>query len=287
MLRFQSAIARLIAAWVTLAVPIAHASNVERPAALDPAAYTIQGVDENPFAPLDTGQGLLIDTYRRFGNADVVPATITIEIVGVPSGVSYASVPIIIAAHGSYQIRDRDLVLKSANISGFQFGDTGFQLYLKSSSARTTTSNANYTSLNNAFTDYTTCSYTSGYDYSWINSVQFWVHTSNVGYYLSNTGVFNPNDFPVDVRRDMYDPNGVFLGSFTTTLSAHSGSFLTGPQIQSAIGYTPGPGVYHMNVFYTVLTPGVTNLLHSHVIIETVPNGGGVVDVRTNCPIEH
>jgi hypothetical protein len=275
----------VLGVFVAGALMPARATEIERPAAaLDSRNYTIQAIVGDPLE-----SNPLLDTYTRFANLGSASAVVSVKLVGDPSGVVYATVPYTLAAHGSMQIRNRDLVRNDSHISAYRAGDASIKLYLTSTGNRTSTSQVNFNSVTGLFENFNNCQYFSpGYDYSWLQGNINYIHTAAIAAYPSYIGVFNPNDFPVDVKVDVYNPAGKLLGALIANFDPHAtNSGTTSADIQAAIGYMPGSTDYHISLVATLLTPGAVSPVYSHAIVHVAGSQPSVVVMGPSCAIEH
>jgi hypothetical protein len=272
----------------------ARALGVEKQsAALDPASYTVQLFDEDTLGPDATGASNIVDTYVRLANADTTQATITVNLVGVPSGNLYSTVSYVLPAHGSKQIRSKNIVQTDGHITAYLNGDTRILMYLKSTSARTVFSLVNYNAFTGAFSDFTHCQFKANSDYSWLNTLAFFVHTSTIAQYPSTLRAFNPNGVPVALKIEVYNPNGQLIGSATGNTSTgaeplvdpYDISALSISELESALNYHPSSSDMHLNVVVTPLTSNVQPMLYEHFVTYTAGTQSAVAPISTYCPI--
>lgn len=196
-------------------------------------------------------------SYFRFANGTGSTATFSATLVGSPTGTNYGTMNITVAANASPQYSITD-IFTALRISGPSASDRQLSLYVTSQHAGRAVSvqHVNYNSQNGFFENLSVCTYRSGgVDYSYLSQQLTNVHTSLISGYPSTVYFHNFYALNATYRANVYKAGtGAFLGTLTLGLAANDTAVLNMADVERTLNYTPGPGEYHVNMFFSADT---------------------------------
>jgi hypothetical protein len=218
-----------------------ESTATERPAAL-PSGVTV-------IAPTFIGANQNY-SYIRFPNGGTGTATFNVTLVGSPTARDYGTVTVTVARFASPQYSIPDF-LRVLGLSSLGPADNAVSLYIQSPQAGNYVGfqHVVWNSVTGFFENASVCTFKPTIDYSGLNQAVFNVHTSAISGYPGTIFLHNYASAAATYRGNVFDAaNGNFLGAFSMTAPGNGTTLIDISNVETAIGFHPGPSQYHVNI---------------------------------------
>jgi len=233
---------------------------------------TQQSVNGNAFtviAPLfehDLGNV----SYIRFSNPNNVAASITVIVVGTPTGHAYGTALLTIPANASQQFAYTE-VLHHAGVqrSGYIGGDEGFSFYVSAETDGIAYSHVIHNAENKFFENMSVCVWRNDIDNSGLVRTVNNVHTTS-SYMIDYPSYIHFHHYgssPAVYAARLYrSTDGAYMGGFTINMPSNA-SYLTSAQWYiTGTAWRPTAVESHMNVRFSRNDGGEFQGIASHVV---------------------
>lgn len=248
------------------------APSIERPAALSGYGYTVIG---RVF--LDEAGNV---SYLRLLNLSGSTATVSVTLIGSPSGRNYGTTQISIANHAARQIPVTEL-LSAVGLLGPISPDTRIGLYTRSDSAPVTVQHVLYSQSTGFFENMSTCQNSSVSD---TNAALMNVHTTSITDYVSYVTIYNYTTSAVSYDVQVYEAaSGTLKGLVTVSVDPNSTFEQPFSWFQDQVQWSPSPTEYHANVV-ALPTSGSRGALIFHTVYNS--RVGVFLNLTNFCTVE-
>ena len=251
-------------------------SETEKPQAFDGTTYTV-------IAPIFLGQNGNF-SYIRFWNIETSTRTVTIRIVGWPSGEIYGATTATIPSAASPQFAVTD-ILSAAGVTGLSFGDEGYSLYVANTSASVGFMHVMFNANSLFFENVSIC------QSSILSSLQSYlmnVHSSLLPAYPSSVIWHNYLATSQTLRVFVLESRtGRLLGSKNYVMAPNGTYTIPIAFLEQDIGYTPSAfaNEYHYNLLLgNADTGGLPQIVAGQVIFN--PGINAYINMTEYCDIK-
>lgn len=259
--------------------PPAVGEDRERPAAVNGSTYTAV----TPIFDGDEGNV----SYIRLANVNDFAVTITVSVVGSPTGRLYGAAAFTIPPKASKQYAYTQ-VLQAAGVTGYVGEDNIFSFYLRSSEYRTGYQHIIFNGNNGFFENMSVCTWDPDFDYTGLNRAVGNVHTTNeymveypsivmLHHYGATRGLY---------RADLYaSETGEHKGGFSFYVEANETFVIPMSWYMETAGWTPGPSESHANIIFDRLD----GLQFEAIAGQAIYNArlGAYINMSQFCGINH
>jgi hypothetical protein len=193
-------------------------------------------------------------SYVRLANLSTAPAIITVTVVGTPSGRDYGSFTYNVPASASQQKSIHDILREAGITPGYIAPDTGYSLYLSTTSREPVgfqhiLHNAN----SRFFENMSVCTYRANMDYSALNQFVGNAHTDHdiMRDYPTNISIHHYGPAPAFYLVDVYvSETGEWKGNFTFTLQPNETFVAPMSYYEQRVNWVPQYGQSHANLVF-------------------------------------
>lgn len=230
-------------------------------------------------APTFTGTDL---SFIRFANSNAAAHSITVKVVGSPSGTVYGTADYSIPSNASPQYALSDIITK-ANAGALKSGDTSYALYL-SQEAGMSFQHVVWSSTTGFFENMTSCTAPNiSVNASSQNRQALNVHTSILTDYPAYISVHNAYTSAQTYVATLYDATtGARLGAASLQVAANATVTQPMTYFQSAAGFTPSASQFHVNMYFSTSDVATLGSFYG-VVTHYILNKGRYSNMSTWC----
>ena len=227
-----------------------------------PATAQVDGTQYTVVTPILRGESNNY-SFIRLGNIGQKETTISVTVVGSPSGESYGTAEYEVPPWASLQYSVND-ILDEIGASGLGADDEGISLYLQSPDQGNLPvfQHVVWNSMTGFFENAGRCTFRKGVDYSQLNRALINVHTSRIANYPATVFLHNYADSEATYRGNVFDArDGAHLGAVNFNMMANETRAVDFSEIEEDIGFVPESDQYHANIIFHEIGADDFNLL--------------------------
>ena len=199
-------------------------------------------------APTFSGTDL---SFVRLANSNAAAHSITVKVVGSPSGALYGTTEYSVPSNASPQLSVNDIVTK-ANAGALRTGDTSYSLYL-SQEAGMAYQHVVWSSVTGFFENMTACTApNTAVNISAQNRQALNVHTSTLTDYPAYISIHNAYAQAQTYVATLYDATtGTRLGAASLQVAANATVTQPMTYFQTQAGFSPTASQFHVNMYFS------------------------------------
>ena len=225
-------------------------------------------------------------SFVRLSNLGAAAQDFAVTVLGSPSGRTYGSATIHVAAHASPQYPITQIV-SLAGAAALNGGDDNYSLYIRNSDASAAYQHVLYNGNNGFFENLTTCVFFPGAVYKGLPQTLVNVHTTRLTAYPSQIVLHNAYNATVTYRATLYDATaGTLIGYVDLPMTANTSTTFTEASFEQRLGWTPSANQLHVNFIFTMLGGNPDDFFGtvSHVIFNSVLSAS--INMSTLCRVQ-
>ena len=237
----------------------------------------------NVVAPVFNSNGN--SSFIRIGNAGPATTTVTMTVLGSPSGAVYGTAQYQVPANASPQYA-LSSILTDARAGALTNGDTGYRLSMEDADPGLSYQHVLFNSSNLFFENVSACHFDSARDYSGLNAVLYNVHTSLLASYPAQIYVDNSAASAATYNVSIYDNNtGVLVGVVPITIPAKSTYTQPFSWFEQQLKWTPSSSQAHANMVFSPVSPATFQIAVSDYIFNE--KFSAYVNMSQRCGFNH
>lgn len=240
---------------------VGPATEKERPAALNGDAYTV-------VTPIFTGTEGNV-SYLRLANLNSHAVTVTVTVVGSPTGRVYGAAAFTIPPIASKQYSYQQVLNQAGFITSYIGDDNTWSFYIRSSEDLTGFQHVIHNAYNKFFENMSVCTWDANFNYTGLNRALGNVHTTGpyMTEYPSAVMLHHYGAVRAIYRADVYaSETGELKGGFNFYMNANESLIVPMSWYEDTVGWTPGETESHANIVFTRMDGPTFEAVPAHAV---------------------